>query len=83
MKSPQKSATRCGRNPSLPHGKLRLLYESSPLAFLAVAAGGRASDGMQSILDIIPTTLHQRTPLFIGNRHEVEEAERCHREENG
>jgi fructose-1,6-bisphosphatase I len=61
--------------PSNPHGKLRLLYEAAPLAFIAEQAGGYASDGEQSILDIIPDQLHQRTPLFIGNRELVEMAE--------
>jgi fructose-1,6-bisphosphatase I len=72
-----------GRDPDKPDGKLRLLYEASPLAFLAEGAGGRASDGRTDILDIIPEALHQRTPLFIGNRREVDEADRCHREEAG
>jgi fructose-1,6-bisphosphatase I len=58
-----------------PHGKLRLLYEAAPLAFLAEHAGGAASDGTQPILDIQPTELHQRTPLFIGNKDLVELAE--------
>lgn len=56
-------------------GKLRLLYEAAPLAFLAEQAGGYASDGHQPILDIEPTKLHQRVPLFIGNRKLVEKAE--------
>jgi fructose-1,6-bisphosphatase I len=60
------------RNPSKPHGKLRLLYEANPLAFLAEHAGGAATDGIQPILDIEPTTLHQRTPLFIGNEDLVQ-----------
>ena len=63
------------RDPKLPDGKLRLLYEAAPLAFLAAQAGGYASDGRQSILDITPTSLHQRTPLFIGSRDLVEKAE--------
>jgi fructose-1,6-bisphosphatase I len=56
-------------------GKLRLTYEAAPLAFLAQQAGGYASDGDQNILDLQPTRLHQRTPLFIGNRALVEKAE--------
>ena len=56
-------------------GKLRLLYEAGPLAFLADQAGGYASDGQRSILDIEPSALHQRVPLFIGNRGLVEKAE--------
>jgi fructose-1,6-bisphosphatase I len=63
------------RDPTKPHGKLRLLYEANPLAFLAEHAGGVASDGRQPILDIQPTDLHQRTPLFIGNKELVELAE--------
>jgi fructose-1,6-bisphosphatase I len=63
------------RDPKTPHGKLRLLYEAAPLAFLAEHAGGTASDGTQPILDIQPTTLHQRTPLFIGNKELVALAE--------
>jgi fructose-1,6-bisphosphatase I len=63
------------RDPAKPHGKLRLLYEASPLAFLAEHAGGAASDGTQPILDIQPTDLHQRTPLFIGSSDLVSLAE--------
>lgn len=59
-----------------PYGKLRLTYEAQALAFLAEQAGGYASDGTGSILDIQPHHLHQRTPLFVGNRDIVEEAER-------
>jgi fructose-1,6-bisphosphatase I len=55
-------------------GKLRLLYEASPLSFVVEAAGGAASDGKQRILDIEPTELHQRTPLFIGSSKDVAEA---------
>ncbi|MCP4425667.1 MAG: class 1 fructose-bisphosphatase [Chloroflexi bacterium] len=58
-----------------PKGKIRLLYEAGPLAFLIEEAGGYASDGRQPILDIAPTDLHQRTPFFIGNRSLVEKAE--------
>ncbi|MBI4250000.1 class 1 fructose-bisphosphatase [Candidatus Uhrbacteria bacterium] len=54
-------------------GKLRLNYEAKPLAFLAQQAGGRATDGMQDILDIMPSSLHQRTPLIIGNKDIVDE----------
>jgi fructose-1,6-bisphosphatase I len=60
------------RDPGKPHGKLRLLYEANPLAFLAEHAGGAASDGVQPILDIQPTKLHQRTPLFIGSKDLVQ-----------
>jgi fructose-1,6-bisphosphatase I len=63
------------KDPKKPGGKLRLLYEAGPLAFLAQQAGGYASDGTQAILDIQPTSLHQRVPLYIGNRPLVEKAE--------
>ncbi len=63
------------KDPALPHGKLRLLYEAGPLGFLAVQAGGAASDGRRSILSIEPDALHQRTPLFVGSRDLVEKAE--------
>jgi fructose-1,6-bisphosphatase I len=56
-------------------GKLRLIYEANPLAFIAEQAEGYASDGHSSILDIQPESLHQRTPLFIGNRELVKKAE--------
>ena len=55
-----------------PEGKLRLLYETAPLAFLVEQAGGKASNGKQRLLDIIPTKLHQRTPLVIGSKEDVE-----------
>lgn len=63
------------RDPNRPNGKLRLLYECAPLAYIAEQAGGTSSDGKRNILDIEPTELHQRTPLYIGNRDMVERAE--------
>ncbi|TRO64488.1 class 1 fructose-bisphosphatase [Christiangramia sabulilitoris] len=56
-------------------GKLRLLYECNPMAFLTEQAGGKASDGFKRILDINPTELHQRVPFFCGSRKMVEKAE--------
>ncbi len=56
-----------------PNGKLRLLYEANPFAFIVEVAGGTATDGKQRILDIQPTELHQRTPLFIGSREMMDE----------
>lgn len=56
-------------------GKLRLLYECNPMAFLAEQAGGKASDGFGRILEIEPTELHQRVPFFCGSPRMVEEAE--------
>ena len=53
------------------HGKLRLLYEANPLAFVAEQAGGAATDGITPILDLEPQDLHQRTPLFIGSTDDV------------
>jgi fructose-1,6-bisphosphatase I len=58
-------------NAKSPRGKLRLLYEASPLAFVVEQAGGMATDGTRRILDIEPTELHQRTPLFIGSKDDV------------
>lgn len=58
-----------------PNGKLRLLYEGNPMAFLAEQAGGVATDGYHRILDIIPTELHQRVPLFVGSKEMVEKAQ--------
>ncbi|MEN9548756.1 MAG: hypothetical protein RIR12_1347 [Bacteroidota bacterium] len=58
-----------------PKGKLRLLYECNPFAFIVTVAGGMATDGQQRILDIVPTELHQRTPMFIGSKHMMEELE--------
>jgi len=55
-----------------PNGKLRLLYEANPLAFIAEQAGGMASDGNQRILEKVPQALHERTPLLIGSKEEVE-----------
>lgn len=54
-----------------PNGKLRLLYEANPLAFIIKQAGGLATDGKQDILDIVPESLHQKTPLIIGSKFEV------------
>ena len=54
-----------------PNGKLRLVYEAFPLAFIAEQAGGEASDGLRSIMTIVPSRIHQRTPLIIGGVHEM------------
>lgn len=63
-----------------PDGKMRLLFEAQALAFIASHAGGYASDGVGSILDLQPHQLHQRVPLFIGSRALVETAENFIRE---
>ncbi|MES1222782.1 MAG: class 1 fructose-bisphosphatase [Bacteroidota bacterium] len=59
-----------------PKGKLRLMYECNPFAFIVEVAGGKATDGQQRILDIQPTELHQRTPMFIGSKEMMEELEK-------
>ena len=64
------------RDPKKPHGKLRLMCEANPLAFVAREAGGYASNGEKPILEIEPEELHQRVPLFIGSKEDVELAER-------
>ena len=58
-------------------GKLRLLYEANPIAFLAEHAGGIATSGSQRILDIVPEGIHQRTPLIVGGPVEMEDFARC------
>lgn len=58
-----------------PNGKLRLLYECNPMAFLAEQAGGKASNGYKRILELQPTELHQRVPFFCGSKNMVEKAE--------
>jgi fructose-1,6-bisphosphatase I len=63
-----------------PGGKLRLLYEANPFAFVFEAAGGKASTGSERILDILPTQLHQRVPLVIGSARDVEDFERFMKE---
>lgn len=62
-------------DPKSPNGKLRLMYEANPMAMIMEAAGGRASNGSQRILDIFPTSLHQRVPLLIGSAEDVKQAE--------
>ncbi|MDT8274029.1 MAG: class 1 fructose-bisphosphatase [Desulfomonilia bacterium] len=63
------------KDPKKPTGKLRLLYEANPLAFIAEQAGGAASTGYERIMDIQPTALHQRVPLILGSRDDVKEYE--------
>ena len=60
-----------------PSGKLRLLYEGIPFAYLSEQAGGYASDGSRDVLEIVPDQLHQRIPFFVGNREDVERLEAC------
>jgi fructose-1,6-bisphosphatase I len=63
-----------------PRGKLRLLYEAAPLAMVVEQAGGAASTGVDRILDIQPTSLHQKVPLIIGSRDDVREYNQFYRE---
>jgi len=65
------------RDTSMP-GKLRLMYEANPMAFIVEQAGGAATDGKQRILDIQPTKLHQRVPVFLGAKEEVERVTSYH-----
>ncbi|UCF30508.1 MAG: class 1 fructose-bisphosphatase [bacterium] len=64
------------KDPKKPHGKLRLLYECAPMAFLCEHAGGAASTGTGPVLDVVPTELHQRVPFFAGSTEDVRELER-------
>jgi fructose-1,6-bisphosphatase I len=63
------------KDPKKPNGKLRLLYEANPMAFIIEQAGGYGSTGRGPIRDVEPSSLHQRTPLFLGNKELVEKAE--------
>jgi fructose-1,6-bisphosphatase I/sedoheptulose-1,7-bisphosphatase/fructose-1,6-bisphosphatase I len=61
-------------------GRLRLMYEANPMSFIVQQAGGIGSTGRMRILDIEPEHIHQRVPVIIGSRNEVERLERYHRE---
>ena len=65
-----------------PNGKIRVLYEAGPMAFLAEQAGGYGSTGVKAMLDTQPDHIHQRTPVFLGNRSLVEKAEEFIREDH-
>ena len=67
------------KDPARP-GRLRLLYEANPISMLVEQAGGRATTGCQRLMEIVPQSLHQRVPLIMGSRHEVERIERYHTE---
>ncbi|TCZ73973.1 class 1 fructose-bisphosphatase [Flaviaesturariibacter aridisoli] len=60
-----------------PKGKLRLLYECNPFAFITEVAGGKATNGKQRILDVVPTELHQRSPFFVGSKGMMAELDEC------
>jgi len=57
-------------------GKLRLLYEANPMAMILEQAGGKATNGTQRLLEIVPTEVHQRTPVFLGSKENVEDLEK-------
>ncbi|MBK8067886.1 MAG: class 1 fructose-bisphosphatase [Rhodanobacteraceae bacterium] len=67
------------KDPSKP-GRLRLMYEANPMAFIVEQAGGAATTGLMRMLDVQPTELHQRVPVFLGSRAEVERVSAYHRE---
>lgn len=64
------------KDPKKPHGKLRLLYECSPLSFVCEQAGGASSTGSQRMLEVEPEHLHMRVPIIVGSKYEVELAEK-------
>ena len=61
-------------------GRLRQMYEANPISFLVEQAGGRATTGRRRLLDVQPEALHQRIPVILGSRNEVERIERYHAE---
>ena len=67
------------KDPSKP-GKLRLMYEANPMAFIVEQAGGAATTGLERMLDVQPTALHQRVPVFLGSKNEVDRVTKYHRE---
>ncbi|MXN78426.1 class 1 fructose-bisphosphatase [Burkholderia sp. 4701] len=69
------------RTPDRP-GKLRLMYEANPMSFIVEQAGGAATTGTQRIMEVKPTGLHQRVPVFLGSKNEVERVTRYHTEGN-
>jgi fructose-1,6-bisphosphatase len=70
------------KQPAQP-GRLRLLYECNPVAFIVEQAGGLASTGRERVMELRPSGLHERVPMIFGSRYEVERIERYHREHPG
>jgi fructose-1,6-bisphosphatase I len=64
-----------------PNGKLRLMYECNPMAFIVEQAGGRAIDGSKRILELQPTDLHQRVPIYIGSKDAIDKVEKYLKED--
>lgn len=58
-----------------PDGKLRLLYEAAPMAFLIHHAGGKSTTGKEDVLDVVPTGIHQRVPVYMGSPEDVADFE--------
>ena len=56
-----------------PNGKLRILYECFPMAYIVENAGGRAHTGKKEMLDVVPTALHERSPIFLGSKDDVDD----------
>ena len=63
------------QNENAPEGKLRIVYECNPIAFIAEQAGGEASNGTDRILDIVPRSLHQRSPFYAGSKNMIKKIE--------
>jgi len=63
-----------------PNGKLRLLYEGSPMSFLLEQAGGKSTTGSQRVMDIVPTSVHQRIPVFLGSADDIDEVTKVYKE---
>ena len=61
-------------------GRIRLLYEANPMAFIVEQAGGAATNGLIPMLDVVPEKLHQRVPVFLGSKNEVDRITRYHKE---
>jgi fructose-1,6-bisphosphatase I len=61
------------------NGKLRLLYEGNPMSFIIEQAGGKASTGKQRVLDLMPASIHERAPVFLGSKLDVEDLEACYK----
>jgi len=66
------------RRKGFQQGRIRLIYEANPFSWLIEQAGGRATTGLERVLDVVPTTLHQRTPLICGSRYEVDRVMRIY-----
>lgn len=66
-----------------PNGKLRLLYECNPISFLIEQAGGKSTTGHGRVMEVVPTALHQRVPIFCGSTEDVQEIEELYKKAGG